>query len=74
MKTHWDSLCGCEFFTVEVLGITGTSSPLRSRPTPWKIAGIASNPVGEWMLQMARNLTDSVDGFLRNAAYLVHDR
>ena len=23
---------------------------------------------------MARNLTDSVDGFLRNATYLIHDR
>jgi hypothetical protein len=26
------------------------------------------------MLQMARNLTHSVDGFLRNAPYLIHDR
>jgi transposase InsO family protein len=26
------------------------------------------------MQQMARNLTDSVDGLLRNATYLIHDR
>jgi transposase InsO family protein len=39
-----------------------------------EIAGIGVNPNGEWMRQMARNLTDSVDGFLRNAAYLIHDR
>jgi hypothetical protein len=26
------------------------------------------------MQQMARNLTDSVDGFLRKATYLIHDR
>jgi hypothetical protein len=26
------------------------------------------------MQQMAGNLTDSVDGFLRNATYLIHDR
>jgi hypothetical protein len=26
------------------------------------------------MQQMARNLTDPVDGFLRDASYLVHDR
>jgi putative transposase len=26
------------------------------------------------MQQMARNLTDTVDGFLRNATYLIHDR
>jgi hypothetical protein len=24
MKAHWDSLCGCDFFTVEALGLTGT--------------------------------------------------
>lgn len=23
MKAHWDSLCGCDFFTVEALGLTG---------------------------------------------------
>jgi hypothetical protein len=39
-----------------------------------EIAGIARNPDGQWMQQIARNLTDSVDGFLRNATYLVHDR
>ena len=39
-----------------------------------EIAGIRVNPDGEWMKQMARNLTDSVDGFLRNATYLIHDR
>jgi putative transposase len=22
MKAHWDSLCGCDFFTVEALGLT----------------------------------------------------
>jgi putative transposase len=39
-----------------------------------EIVVIATNPDGEWMQQMARNLTDSVDGFLRNATYLIHDR
>jgi putative transposase len=29
---------------------------------------------GEWIKQVARNLTDSVDGFLRDAKYLIHDR
>jgi hypothetical protein len=24
IKAHWDSLCGCDFFTVEALGLTGT--------------------------------------------------
>ena len=38
------------------------------------IAGLAANPDGEWMNQMARNLTDTMDGFLRNATYLIRDR
>ena len=79
MKTHWDSLCGCDFFTVEALGFTGTIRymvffvvAVKTRAV--EIAGIATNPDGEWMLQMARNLTDSVDGILRNATHLIHDR
>jgi len=28
----------------------------------------------EWMTQVARNLTDPVEGFLRGAKYLIHDR
>jgi hypothetical protein len=39
-----------------------------------EIAGIGVNPDGEWMRQMARNLTDRVDGFLREAKYLIRDR
>jgi len=39
-----------------------------------EIAGIRVDPDGEWMKQMARNLTDPVEGFLRNATYLIHDR
>jgi putative transposase len=79
MKAHWDSLCGCDFFTVEALGLTGTvrymvffAIVVKTRAV--EIAGIAINPDGKWMQQMARNLTDSVDGLLRNATYLIHDR
>ncbi len=39
-----------------------------------EIAGIRVDPDGDWMKQVARNLTDSVDGFLLNAKYLIHDR
>jgi len=38
------------------------------------IAGMRVNPDGAWMLQIARNLLDPVDGFLRNATHLIHDR
>jgi hypothetical protein len=38
------------------------------------IAGIRIDPDGAWMMQVARNLLDPVDGFLRNATHLIHDR
>ncbi len=39
-----------------------------------EIAGIAPRPEGEWIQQIARNLTDDEDGFLKGARYLIHDR
>jgi len=38
------------------------------------VAGISHDPCGEWMAQIARNLTDAYDGFLRNAKLLILDR
>jgi len=38
------------------------------------IAGVVVNPTGEWMKQIARNLTDPFDGFLLGATHLVLDR
>jgi putative transposase len=38
------------------------------------IAGIRIDPDQGWMMQMARNLLDPVDGFLRTATHLIHDR
>jgi len=39
-----------------------------------EIAGIVEQAYGGWMKQMARNLTDPINGFLKNKRYLVHDR
>src|SRR5262245_55550756 len=39
-----------------------------------EIAGITSQPDGRWMTQVARNLTDADDGFLRGMEYLILDR
>ncbi len=79
MTSHWNTLCACDFFSVEALGITGTVRymvffviEIKSRAV--EIAGIAVDPSEEWMKQVARNLTDPVDGFLRRAKYLIHDR
>jgi len=78
MKSHWETLSACDssawkpgrirmvrymvLFVIE----------LKSRAV--EIAGIAVDPGEEWMKQVARNLTDPVDGFLRGAKYLIHDR
>ena len=39
-----------------------------------EIAGITSQPDEAWMTQLARNLTDADDGFLRGVQYLILDR
>ena len=39
-----------------------------------EIAGITCQPDENWMTQVARNLTDAGDGFLRGVQYLILDR
>jgi putative transposase len=39
-----------------------------------EIAGITRLPDGDWMTQVARNLTDADEGFLRGVHYLILDR
>jgi len=39
-----------------------------------EIGGIAGSANGLWMAQIARNLTDAVDGFFTGKRYLIHDR
>jgi len=38
------------------------------------MAGIIPEPHGPWMDQIARNLTDASEGFLRGCRLLIHDR
>ncbi len=79
LKAHWGAIAATDFFSVEVLTRTGLVRyfvlfiiDLRTRRV--EIAGIARRPDGEWMKQIARNLTDAGDGFLNGARYLIHDR
>jgi putative transposase len=39
-----------------------------------EIGGIASRPNGLWMTQIARNVTDEMNGFFKGKQYLIHDR
>ena len=79
LQAHWEGLAAADLFTVEVLTLAGLRRyfvflviELKTRRVD--IAGIHPQPCGTWMEQMARNLTDTVDGFLRTARQLIHDR
>jgi hypothetical protein len=71
LRQHWSQTIATDFFTVEVWTSTGLQRftvlffmDLSSRRV--EIGGIASLAKRTVVLQIARNLTDAVDGFLRN--------
>ena len=79
LQAHGEDLAAADLFTVEVLTLAGLRRyfvffviELKTRRV--HIAGIHPQPDARWMEQMARNLTDPVDGFLRTARQLIHDR
>jgi transposase InsO family protein len=79
LAAHWGAISAMDFFSVEVLTITGLVRyyvlfviDLRSRRV--EISGIVYQPYEAWMKQIARNLIDCIDGFLLGARYLIHDR
>ena len=68
-----------DFFTVEVWTRRGLQRflvlffiELSTRPV--KIAGVAAQANGLWMSQIARDISDPVDGLLLGKRYLIHDR
>ena len=79
IKALQEVRAACDFFTSEV--ITGGQLltyyvlfviQISSRKV--HIAGITLNPDGQWMKQIARNLTMVDWGFLSGQKYLIHDR
>ncbi|MEM9109398.1 MAG: integrase core domain-containing protein [Planctomycetota bacterium] len=79
LKAHWDSLAATDFFTVEVWHhfrlvryLVLFVIDLKTRKVT--IVGIAPEPDGQWMKQMARNMTDCFDGPLKDKTMLIHDR
>jgi putative transposase len=76
---HWGQIVASDFFTIEVWTPQGLQRyivlffiELCTRQV--EIGGIASKANGLWMAQIARNLTDDIDGFFRGKRYLIHDR
>ena len=79
LKAHWGAIAATDFFSVEVITQSGLVRyfvlfviDLKTRRV--EIARIIQQPEKAWMSQIARNLTDSEDGFLNGYGYLIHDR
>ena len=79
LKAHWGAIAATDFFSVEVLTRAGLVRyfvlfiiDLQTRRV--EVAGIVQQPDGQWMQQIARNLTDVDTGFLDRSRYLIHDR
>ena len=76
LLAHWAGFAAADFFTVEVLTLAGLKRylvffviELQTRRV--QLAGIHPHPGGAWVEQMARTLTDPVEGFLRTARCLI---
>src|ERR1019366_5213647 len=79
LRSHFAVLAATDFFSVEVWTAVGLVRyhvlfVIRLATREVQIAGIIPEPQGEWMKQMARNLTDGLDGFMSGCRYLIHDR
>lgn len=80
LKAHWDQLSAIDFTTIEVWTTRGLTTfyllfVMRLATRRVHFAGCMTNPAGPWMTQMARNLTDTVDGALREPVrYVLMDR
>jgi putative transposase len=79
LKAHWDVLASIDFTTIEVWTKGGLVTfyllfimELATRRVHF--AGCTENPHDLWMTQVARNLSDATDGFLRGKKYVLMDR
>lgn len=79
LKAHWECLTATDFLSVEVNTFKGLITyyilffiDIASRSV--HIAGITPHHDNRWMTQIARNVTDAEDGFLRGTRCLTLDR
>ena len=79
LTQHWELLVAADFFTVEVWTRRGLQRflvlffiELSTRRV--KIAGVAAQANGLWMSQIARDISDPIDGLFVGKRYLIHDR
>ena len=79
IKSHWDVLAACDFFTAELLigrKLVRCTLFFVIELSTRKVffAPIKPQPDGDYMKQAAQLLTDYEDGFLKGKRYLIHDR
>jgi transposase InsO family protein len=79
LKTHWAVMAATDFFAAEVWTPKGLVRHhvlfvIRLMTREVHIAGIVPESGDDWMKQIARNLTDASEGFLRGSRFLIHDR
>jgi putative transposase len=79
VRSHAHLIAAADFFTTEVWTARGlvthyTLVVIDIATRRVHIAGTTTNPVSEWMEQIARNLTDYEDGFLLGKRFLILDR
>lgn len=79
LKAHWGQIAATDFFTTEVWTPFGLRTyyvlfviDLKTRRV--HLAGVTTHPGEAFMAQIARNLTDAVDGFLNEHRFLILDR
>ncbi len=78
LKAHADVIAAADFFNVEVWTTRGLVTHhvlfvIHHATRAVRIAGITTSPDSTFMAQVARDLTDHVDGFLRDKRYLIVD-
>jgi putative transposase len=78
IRSHTEVLAAVDFFTAEVWAAGGLMTYyvvefMRLASRQVCIAGITLCPHGDWMKQMARNITMAEDGLLNGCRYLLHD-
>jgi hypothetical protein len=77
VRAHTHLIAAADFFTTEVWTVRGlvtyfTLFVIDVATRRVYIAGTTTNPNSEWMAQIARNLTDCEDGFLKGKRFLIH--
>ncbi len=79
LKSHLEVLASIDFTTVDVwskkgLGTYYVMFAMELSTRRVNLVGLTTQPNEAWMKQVARNLTDCVDGFLLDKRYVIMDR